>query len=307
MKNLRHLSLISLSAAALLMFSACSKKPDDKASGSASTEPPAVTQVASQAQVTAAVNASPGSAAQTNAANTAQATEFKNADGLVKAITAAMPSYDEAKLLKILENFNQQQLKEHGINAADADGISLPQGTMQVEFQDAGDYFALEVREVLQAHANGVDTGEDQFRSLFFDKKGMRLIADKPMKSQALGDAGLRIGIGEKESCMGIAPGESFSIFDLKQGGKVYHQEKMQDQPYRFDVKLLRAGAVEVTTRSESEFTGSQKEQKQCEIGSWVNITETTYSLVCDTQGGKCSVQKKIKRRSACSETGGCD
>ncbi len=299
MENFRFPLIFTATIFTISTLSACNKPQSEVASSATVPE-------ARQSASKAVLPASPAPASALAQYQTGQP-GFKDVDALLSFIARNMSSYDEEKLSKMLENFNQQQLKSHAAHTEYADTVELPEGAAQVEFQDGRDYFSLEMREILKPHTTEVDEREDQFRTIFFDKKSMKIIADVPAKSQAMDQAGLHIAIGERESCMGIAPGESFSIFDLKQGGKVYHQEKLPDQPYRFDVKSLRPGIIEVTTRSESEFTGPEKEKKQCEIGSWVNVTESSYTLACDAKGGSCTVQKKIKRRAACSETGACD
>ncbi|MCH8619883.1 hypothetical protein [Undibacterium sp. TS12] len=237
----------------------------------------------------------------------ADAQEINSADALIETLARNFGPYNEARLLKVLENFNLQQLKKHDIDVANANETMLPKDFVKVEFQDDGDYFSLQISETTAAHTFGIDVGEEQFRSVHFSKKTMEVLSDMPVKSQAIAKTGLHIGIGELESCSGTTPGSGFSIFDLKQAGKIYHEENFQDQPYSYKVKPLRDGVVEISTLSERYLPASEKESKQCEIGDWVNITETTYTVACHVNGGNCTVQKKAKYRAACSENVGCD
>ncbi|MFZ6742157.1 hypothetical protein ACO0LC_02915 [Undibacterium sp. JH2W] len=229
------------------------------------------------------------------------------ADSFVTNLQATMKSYDESVLRKWVDEFNTQQLKSHGVAKAGEDLPPLPTGVVQIEFEDLGEHVLLQLREVLTAHSDDVDGGMDQFRSVFFNKRDMRLLKDIATKSQMLPDTSMRIAIGSQQSCMGDAAGEGYAIFDLKQNGKTYLSEKFQDQVQSFEVKPVKTGTIQLLTRSESDFKGKEKDAQQCEIGSWVDVQETTYTISCDARLGKCTSQKKQKTYPACSAVGACD
>ncbi|MFZ6680596.1 hypothetical protein [Undibacterium sp. Tian12W] len=218
-----------------------------------------------------------------------------------------MKSYDEAVLRKWIDDFNALQLKAHGVAKAGEDLPPLPAGVVQIELEDLGEHVLLQLREVLTAHSDDVDGGTDQFRSVFFNKSDMALLTDIPTKSQPMPDTSMRIAIGSQQSCMGESAGDGYAIFDLKQKGKTYLNEKFQDQVQGFEVKPVKTGTIQLLTRSEADFQGKEEDAKQCEIGSWVDVLETTYTIHCDAKSGKCTSQKKQKTYQACSAVGACD
>lgn len=229
------------------------------------------------------------------------------ADNFITSLQAKMKSHDEAVLRKWIDEFNAQQLKSHGVTAAGEDVPPLHAGVVQIEFEDLGEHVLLQLREVLTAHSDDIDGGLDQFRSVFFNKSDMKLLTDIATKSQAIPGTGMRIAIGSQQSCMGDSPGDGYAIFDLKQNGKTYLNEKFQDQVQSFEVKPVKTGTIQLLTRSETDFKGKEKDIQQCEIGSWVDVLETTYTISCDTRLGKCTSQKKQKTYPACSAVGACD
>lgn len=273
---------------------ACGKKQADDPQASASSEA-----VAASVAASTTVNAPPVKPAIA-----------ETADSFIGDLQAKMKTYDEAALRKLIDEFNVRQLKSYGIERAGEDLPPLPQGVVQIEFEDLGEHVSLQLREVLTAHSNDIDTGVDQFRSVFFAKSDMKKLADIDSKSQALPDTSMRIAVGKQQSCMGDAPGDGYTIFDLKQNGKAYLAEKFQDQAQSFEVKPVKPvkpGTIQLLTRSESDFKGKEKDAQQCEIGSWVDVLETTYTISCDAKAGKCTTQKKQKTFPACSAVGACD
>ncbi|MFZ6775602.1 hypothetical protein ACO0LD_02135 [Undibacterium sp. Ji83W] len=235
------------------------------------------------------------------------AAKLETADSFIANLQAKMKSYDETVLRKWIDEFNVQQLKSHGVAKAGEDLPPLPAGVTQIEFEDLGEQVLLQLREVLTAHSDDIDGGTDQFRSVFFNKSDMALLTDIPTKSQSMPDTSLRIAIGSQQSCMGDSAGEGYAIFDLKQKGKTYLKEKFQDQVQGFEVKPVKTGTIQLLTRSETDFKGKEKDVQQCEIGSWVDVLETTYTISCDSRLGKCASQKKQKTYPACSAVGACD
>ena len=229
------------------------------------------------------------------------------ADSFMASLQAKMKSYDEAVLRKWIDEFNTRQLTLHGVVKADEDLPPLPAGVVQIEFEDLGEQVLLQLREVLTAHSDDIDGGVDQFRSVFFNKSDMKLLADIATKSQAMPGTSMRIAIGSQQSCMGDAAGEGYAIFDLKQNGKTYLSEKFQDQVQSFEVRPVKPGTIQLLTHSETDFKGKEKDMQQCEIGSWVDVLETTYTISCDARLGKCTSQKKQKTYPACSAVGACD
>ncbi|MES2036339.1 MAG: hypothetical protein V4495_00755 [Pseudomonadota bacterium] len=237
----------------------------------------------------------------------AQTVKLDTADSFIANLQAKMKTYDETVLRKWIDEFNAQQLKLHGVAKAGEDLPPLPVGVTQIEFEDLGEHVLLQLREVLTAHSDDIDGGMDQFRSVFFNKSDMKLLTDITTKSQAMPGTSMRIAIGSQQSCMGDSAGEGYAIFDLKQKGKTYIEEKFQDQVQGFEVKPVKTGTIQLLTRSETDFKGKEKDAQQCEIGSWVDVLETTYTISCDARLGKCTSQKKQKTYPACSVVGACD
>ncbi|MBI1771034.1 MAG: hypothetical protein HYR68_01460 [Burkholderiales bacterium] len=270
---------------------ACGKKPTENAQTSPSAESVAASAAAST------VVSKP----------LAQTVKLDTADSFIANLQAKMKTYNETVLRKWIDEFNAQQLKSHGVAKAGEDLPPLPAGVIQIEFEDLGEHFLLQLREVLTAHSDDVDGGTDQFRSVFFNKSDMTLLTDIPTKSQSMPDTSLRIAIGSQQTCMGDSAGEAYAIFDLKQKGKTYLKEKFQDQVQGFEIKPVKTGTIQLLTRSETDFKGKEKDAQQCEIGSWVDVLETTYTISCDSGLGKCTSQKKQKTYPACSAVGACD
>ena len=275
-------------------MSACSKQQGDSKPDSAASENAAASSVSSVANTTAN-----SLAAKPDLADTV--------DSFIASLQLKMRSYDEAALRKWIDAFNAQQLKLHGVAKAGEDLPPLPAGVIQIEFEDLGEHVLLQIREVLTAHSDDIDGGTDQFRSVFFNKSDMSLLTDIPTKSHAVPGTSMRIAIGNQQSCMGDSAGEGFAIFDLKQKGKTYLDEKFQDQVQGFEIKPVKTGTIQLLTRSETEFKGNAKDAQQCEIGSWVDVLETTYTISCDARAGKCASQKEQKTYQACSAVGNCD
>ncbi|MFZ6870600.1 hypothetical protein ACO0LF_00845 [Undibacterium sp. Di27W] len=218
-----------------------------------------------------------------------------------------MKTYDEQALRKSIDEFNARQLKSHGVEKAGEDLPPLPEGVVQLEFEDLGEHVLLQLREVRTAHSDDIDAGVDQFRSVFFAKSDMKKLTEIASRSQALPETSMRIAIGSQQSCLGEAPGDGYAIFDLKQNAKTYLAEKFQDQAQSFEVKPVKPGTIQLLTRSESDFKGNKKDAQQCEVGSWVDVLETTYTINCDAKAGKCTTQKKQRTFPACSAIGACD
>lgn len=264
-------------------------------------------QVESKPESPASETAAPSIAATAVSNQSSSLTVADTADSFIANLQEKMKSYDETVLRKWIEEFNAQQLKSHGVAKAGEDLAPLPAGVTQIEFEDLGEHVLLQLREVLTAHSDDIDGGTDQFRSVFFDKSDMTLLADIPTKSQSMPDTSMRIAIGSQQSCMGDAAGEGYAIFDLKQNGKTYFSEKFQDQVQSFEVRPVKPGTIQLLTHSETDFKGKEKDMQQCEIGSWVDVLETTYIISCDARLGKCASQKKQKTYPACSAVGACD
>jgi hypothetical protein len=256
----------------------------------------------------ASENAAASSVASTTANNLAAKSDLADTvDSFIASLQLKMKSYDEAVLRKWIDAFNARQLTLHGVAKAGEDLPPLPAGVIQIEFEDLGEHVLLQIREVLTAHSDDIDGGTDQFRSVFFNKSDMSLLTDIPTKSQAMPGTSMRIAIGSQQSCMGDSAGEGFAIFDLKQKAKTYLDEKFQDQVQGFEVTPVKTGAIQLLTHSETDFKGNTKDAQHCEIGSWVDVLETTYTISCDAKDGKCTSQKKQKTYQACSAVGSCD
>ena len=228
-------------------------------------------------------------------------------DSFIENLQVTLKAYDELSLRQLVDAFNARQLQLHGIEEGGEDLPPLPEGVVQIDFEDLGEHVVLHLREVLTAHSKDIDAGVDQFRSVFLRKGDMKKLTDIASRSHAIPDTSMRIAIGSQQSCMGDAPGDGYAIFDLKQNGKIYLAEKFQDQAQSFEIKHVNPGIIQLTTHSETAFKGKEKDSQQCEIGGWVDVLETSYTISCDAKAGKCTSQKKQRSFAACSDAGACD
>jgi len=217
-----------------------------------------------------------------------------------------MAEYDEAKLRKAIEQFNQSQNKKFKI---DPETYSLPaENYTQLKFEDQGEYLVLLMSKVTAAHTDGVDGGEDSYFSIFFTKHPLKEISRLEGPTYRFANPSLQLTVPAKSSCMGQVPMGRLSVHDLRDQSE-YFSGSLPDGTLAFEYGTTqKATEAEFTTNSEAPSPSRDSEEHHCDVGEWVQKISTRFKLVCDPEKHECSMKQTGQEiTEGCQDIGGCD
>lgn len=219
-----------------------------------------------------------------------------------------MKRYNAGALQKAIDRFNRAQDNKFHVS----DDYRLPPaGHHAVALKDMGDLFVLQFMVTTKGHTDGIDGGEDAYRSLVFDKKTLRQLGD--FDGELLGDAPgtLRVVIPAKETCAGHRSGETYSVVDVSRD-KTYFSDSLPQNPRDVAVSAadgnppnIQRFTIGLTSIGDSTEQGKDD---QCEASYWVRFTDISIDLACDLRKGTCKQQKTEGRSyEGCMPIGACD
>lgn len=223
---------------------------------------------------------------------------------------ASLPDFDEDQLEKILSQHNRKQAQVAADQQENPDWVLYDVGAEVLSLEQVGETsFTVLLRQVVEAHSAGVDTGSDELFTLIFNKQTRKLQRSLAGKLENWQTDGLQIVAGRHETCLGVNVPAAFSIIDLKQGGKALLTQSLAGKQgdaalYRVEVKGPQQ--FDFITTSDQAYSGKAEQAKTCDVGDWMDKLETTYSVICDEQQS-CKISQHLKRYAGCQEIGSCD
>ena len=217
------------------------------------------------------------------------------------------PSYDAQRLQRLVEQFNQAQIRRYKVDAEQM--IGLPQGFASAQFEESGPYFALKFQQVETTHTDdiGVDGGADKYFAAFWSKQDRTQAVIVEGLTYAFADPRLQLAVPTRSDCAGNTPTGRLEVQDLSTGNVWFSTELHDGTMSVSDVASAAADEISFEVYTEAAIDTSSDEH-QCEVGDWVKKTTVPYTLRCNPKTARCTTKKgRAQVSEGCTSMAACD